>query len=257
MASQHTNAHPFHSAVILAAGSGSRMGANVTKQWLEIGGLPVVVRTLLSFSRCTLIDEIIVVAKAEEMQQYPALLRKYNITKVKKIVRGSNTRQKSAMAGLNAVDERSRFLSIHDAARCLITPEMIEKVALTAYRTRAAAAGCPAKDTIKLVDDNLHIRCTPDRGHAWLAATPQTFQTELYRACAYTAKARGITATDDCMLAEACGFSVTMVDCGQENIKITTPQDLVFANAILQSRQAQQEQKPNGGMTDDADRTWI
>ena len=85
MASQHTNAHPFHSAVILAAGSGSRMGANVTKQWLEIKGLPVVVRTLLSFSRCTLIDEIIVVAKAEEMQQYPALLRKYNITKVKKI----------------------------------------------------------------------------------------------------------------------------------------------------------------------------
>ena len=111
MASQHTNAHPFHSAVILAAGSGSRMGANVTKQWLEIKGLPVVVRTLLSFSRCTLIDEIIVVAKAEEMQQYPALLRKYNITKVKKIVRGSNTRQKSAMAGLNEMCIRDRNIT--------------------------------------------------------------------------------------------------------------------------------------------------
>lgn len=228
--------HPFHTAIIAAGGNGSRMGSAQSKQTMLLDGVPVVIHTLRAFAQSDQIDQIVIVAKKGEEDWYAPQLKKYGISKVAKIVTGGDTRQASVLHGLKAVDDRTKYISIHDAARCLITPAQIEAVARAAYRCRCAAAASRAKDTVKTADAHGRITGTVDRNTVWLAATPQTFQTELYRACAYTALERGITATDDCMLAEAFGFSVQLVDCGWENLKITTPGDLVIAYAILQER---------------------
>lgn len=226
----------FLSAVIVAAGSGTRMGSSVPKQFLPLRDVPVIIRTLQQFEKSALVREIIVVARPEDIAWYPPYIEQYSLSKVKKIVPGGATRQLSALLGLQAISDRSKFIAIHDGARCLIQPEQIDEVARQAFSVGAAAAACRSKDTTKLADANGKVMQTLDRKHLWQVQTPQTFKTELYRACAYTAKANGFSATDDCALAEALGFAVQLVDCGYQNIKITTPEDLLFADAILSAR---------------------
>lgn len=227
----------FNSAIIVAAGNGVRMGrCNQTKQMTELDGIPVVVRTVNAFERCDFIDEIIVVGRADELCRYAEFAEKYGWKNVKHVVPGGETRQKSVFEGFKVIDDRSEFVIIHDGARCLVTPEIIEKVARQAYIYGAATAAERAKDTIKKADGSGFIAETIDRSVLWHAQTPQIFKTELYRAAAYIAAKNGLEATDDCMLAENLGFIIKLVDCGYENIKITTPDDFDIARAILQSR---------------------
>ena len=129
-----------------------------------------------------------------------------------------------------------RFVAIHDAARCLITPEDITRVAVEAFSCGAAIAACKAKDTIKIVDHQ-RIKSTPDRESMWQAQTPQIIKTDLYRACIYTAMEDGYKGTDDASLCERHGFEVRVVDTGYENIKLTTPIDLVIAEAVIKKRE--------------------
>ena len=124
-----------------------------------------------------------------------------------------------------------------------IAPEQIDRVNLTAYRTDAASAAVPATDTVKLTDEKGRAISTPDRSRVWLAQTPQTFSLALYRAAAYYAKENGVEATDDNALLEEVGHPVTMVDCGKENIKITTPGDIYLARAILARRADEQKEE--------------
>lgn len=226
----------FLSAIIVAAGSGSRMGSSLPKQFISLQKIPVVIRTLLQFEQCEAVSEIIIVARQGETSWYAPYLEKFRLKKIKKIVSGGETRQQSALLGLQAVSDQSRFVAIHDAARCLILPDQIDAVAQQAFQMGAAAAACHAKDTIKLADANGKVAKTLDREYLWQVQTPQIFKTELYRACAYTAKSSGISATDDCSLAESLGFAVQLVDCGYQNLKITTLEDLLFAEAILSER---------------------
>lgn len=227
----------FNSAVIVAAGSGTRMGGEKTKQMTELDGIPVVVRTIQQFEVCPFINEIVIVAREDELGEYDVFRTKYGFKKLTNVVVGGETRQESVMAGLNAISDKSDFIAIHDGARCLVTPEMIETVLREAAVHGCATAAERPKDTIKRAGANGYIAETIDRSVLWHAQTPQIFKTDIYRAAAYIAKENGTVATDDNMLVESLGFKVKLVDCGYENLKLTTPDDFYLASAILLLRE--------------------
>jgi len=235
----------FNSVIIVAAGSGTRMGSSVksTKQMTDIAGMPVVVRTILQFEKCDFINEIVVVARADEIERYSEFTEKYKFKKITKVVAGGETRRLSVLEGFKAISEKNEYVAIHDGARCLITPEMIADVFHQAYKHGCAAAACRPKDTVKRADKSGIITETINRDELWQAQTPQIFRNDIYRAAAYIAHKDGFEATDDCMLAENIGFKVKLVDCGYENLKITTRDDLYFAEAILKMRE---DKKENG-----------
>lgn len=234
--SRTANAHHFTSAIIAAAGSGTRMNADKTKQLLTLSGIPVIVRTLLTFDSSPMIDEIIVAAKSDELDFYEEYRTKYSPKKPLKVVVGGNTRQESVLNAFEAISDESEFVAIHDGARCLITSDQIEKVIRAAYAHGAASAACRVSDTVKKVNVGGFVEETLDRSSLWLAQTPQTFKTELYRAAAYVAKDEGFAATDDNMLVENIKYPVKLVDCGTGNIKLTTKADLAIAEVLLRDR---------------------
>lgn len=243
--SAFSNKHQFTSAVIVCGGSGTRMMSDnkTTKQHLDIGGVPVIVRTLLIFDTCSCIDEIILVAKKDEIDIYREYAKQYGFTKLKRIVAGGDTRTASVLNGFKAISDQSRYVAIHDGVRCLITEENINEVVARAYDFGAACAVRLCTDTVKAMDASGNITSTIDRDTCRLATTPQVFKTEMYRAAIYTAKKNGYTATDDSALVERLGFKVFAVDCGHENIKITTPTDLLVAEAILKQRKESQRKE--------------
>lgn len=226
----------FTSAVILAAGSSTRMGGSSTKQFIELDGMPVVARTVRVFDASDLIDEIIVVAKADEIEKYDGFAEKYGIKKPFKVIEGGSTRQESARNGVDAVDDRSKFIAIHDAARCLITEELIGKVCHSAYLHGGAILALPAIDTVKIGDKNLYIDSTPERKFTWQAQTPQVFKVNAFRAATYIARDEGFEGTDDASLLEHIKIPVRLVEGSRENIKVTDPMDIYFAEAILRAR---------------------
>ena len=199
-------------------------------------GLPVIVHTLLAFENCPRISEIVVVAKDDEVDRYADFAREYSITKFKVAVKGGETRQESVLNGFNATDEKADFVAIHDGARCLITPQEIEKVLLAAYKYGAATASLSAFDTVKIADSKGFISETVDRSKVRLAQTPQVFGRTLYCAAAYTAREEGFEATDDCMLCERINQKIKLVECSRENLKITTAEDMKTAERILIQR---------------------
>lgn len=233
----------YVAAVIVAGGSGNRMKSNTTKQMMHLCGKPVIVHTLEAFEASDYIDEIVLVAKADELDSYPALFEKYSITKVHSIVAGGETRQASVMAGFEAISDKADFVAIHDGARPLITPEQIKQVVLSAFEYRAATAATPATDSAKEANISAMIDRTVDRKSLWMVQTPQVFYANLYRAAAYTAKKDNFIATDDTEIAEHAGFSSKLVNIGYENLKITTPVDLIIAEAILAYRASLSEKK--------------
>ena len=225
----------FTSAVIVAAGSSTRMEGG-SKQMLPLAGIPVVVHTLRTFASTPCIHEIIVVARKSEIPLYDELIREYDLKKIAKIIPGGATRQESVRFGLDAVSEQSKYIAISDGARCLVTEDMITRVCRNAYMHGAATAAVRATDTVKIGDKGAFVESTTDRKRTWQAQTPQVFKTNLYRAAAYVALKKGVEGTDDNKLVEAIDYPVKLVDCGKENIKITTPLDLYLAEAILRYR---------------------
>ncbi len=229
---------PFTSAVIVAAGSSVRMNSKTSKQFLLLGDKPVLAHTLLAFERSPFISEIIVVARHEDLSAVWAMRETYGIKKPFSAVSGGATRALSVRHGFAKIDPKARFVAIHDGARCLITPQMIEKVCRAAYRHRAATAATAVFDTVKRIDRHGRIKETINRDELCLVQTPQIFDTNLYRAALATAKnAEGLT--DDNQLIEALPFPIRTVDCGEENLKITTPRDLAMAQMILALRKEQ------------------
>lgn len=230
--------HPFTSAVILCAGKGERFSPDgeVTKQNFLVGGIPIAVRTLLTFDKCDLVDEIIAVCRADETKLFEEYRVRYGIKKLTGIVKGAASRQESSLAGCDTIDERAKYVIIHDGARCLVTPEIIEKTVRAAYSDGAAVAAERCRDTVKLSHDGRTAESTVDRDTIWLAKTPQVFLANMYRASAYMAKRDGAAVTDDASMAERLGFPVTLVDCGTQNLKITFREDVILAQAILASR---------------------
>lgn len=228
----------FNSAIIVAAGSGTRMNLpeGQTKQMLLIEGVPVIVRTVMQFEACDDIDEIILVVRKEEFDAYKSYYKKYNFKKVTHIVAGGETRQKSVLNGLTRVNKDADFVTIHDGVRCLITPAMISEVCTFAYHYGASTAVQRPSDTLKSSDDGSFIKETVDRDKIYQAQTPQIFKYDMYRAAALSAKKDGFEATDDNSLVERMKFKIYMCDLGHENVKITTAEDVYIAEAILNKR---------------------
>ena len=232
----------FTSAVIVAGGSSTRMGNGVSKQMLEIGGIPVVVQTLLAFERTPEIDEIIVVAKKDELELYKSFKSTYSITKLKKAVCGGDTRQKSAENGFEAISQKSKYVAIHDGARCLVTPDEISAVCQAAYAYGAATAATPATDTIKVANSAGFIEKTVDRSTVWHAQTPQIFGADLYRAALAIAKRDKLEVTDDCSLVEHIEHPIKLVECSRNNLKITSFEDVSRAKIVIRQRNKKNEE---------------
>ena len=229
-----TDMAPPTSAIIVAAGSSTRMGTEVSKQLLKLDGVPVLAHTLLAFQRSGYIDEIVIVIREEDRSDVEGILQKYGITKPARLVPGGASRAESVQKGFSAISPKAKFVAIHDGARCLITPEMIKRVLRAAYLHKAATAACPVTDTVKLATKRGFIEKTVDRRRVYLAQTPQVFHTDLYRAALENCSSTDLT--DDNQLIECIGHPVKLVDCGTENIKLTHPQDLLRARAILEAR---------------------
>ena len=224
-------------AIILAAGSSERFSGKygVKKQFCPVLGMPAVLRSALAFEECSDVKQIIVVTGEGDIGKMRSILAE-KITKLSAVVAGGATRLESAKAGLNAVDPALKFIAVHDAARCLVTVDIIKSVIAEAARSGAAAAAVPSSDTVKMTDGSRTVAETLDRDRVWLAATPQIFAANLYRAAIYTAIRDRVKVTDDCSTVERLGVKVKLVDCGRENIKITYPVDVSIAEAILARR---------------------
>ena len=222
-------------AIILAGGSGSRMMSDKTKQFMQIQGKTVLERTLLAFGDSALTDEIIVVVKEDETDAVNTLLSSVNIGKSIRTVIGGACRAESAKNGFEAISDDVEYVAVHDAARCLITAQMIDKVIAKAHKTEAATAVCSVTDTVKKVDSNGKIVATIPRQVVYRAQTPQVFSVALY-SMALDGCTNFADITDDNMMVERLGADIYAVDLGPTNIKITTKEDLTLAKNILTER---------------------
>jgi len=223
------------SAIIPAAGSGKRMGGDRSKQYLSIGGRPILVETLMVFNESPHIDEIILVSPPDDIDLMEGLLKKYDLAKVSKIVKGGKERQDSISNALHALDRESGIVLIHDGVRPFIDDEIIRELIDAVNRYGAAIAAVPVKDTVKKVLQD-SISATVPRENLWLAQTPQAFSARIIIDAYTNAREKGIRGTDDASLVEAMGLDVKVVMGSYENIKITTPEDLLFAEAIKRER---------------------
>ncbi len=225
---------PRAAAVIAAAGSGSRMNCEGSKQFLMLGGMPVLARTLAAFDEAESISEIVVVTRESDIMLTRDLIDEFEIAKVSSIIAGGATRQESVYLGLRRLAGRAEIAAIHDGARPFITPEKIDEAVRFAASSKAAAIGVRVKDTIKIADENNVILSTPDRSRLWTIQTPQVFDYKIIM-CAHEEN-RGANLTDDCALAEKYGVEVTILEGSYSNIKITTPEDIALGEMILEGK---------------------
>ena len=224
--------YPVCSAVVAAAGSSRRMGGG-NKLLLPLDGIPVLVRTLRALEEATLVREIVVASREEDLLVIGDLCKTYGISKPVKIVCGGETRAASVLAAPMECREDAAFIAVHDGARPLATPELIDNVIRLAFRTNAAAPAVAVKDTIKVVEEN-KVVTTPDRDTLRCIQTPQVFDAALLRAALQAAVAGEIPITDDCSAVERLGKEIYLTEGSYENIKITTPEDMALATAILE-----------------------
>lgn len=226
----------FVSAIIVAAGGSVRMGIADSKQFIPLMGRPAIEYTLKAFESCYLIKEIVVVCREQDKERIRAIADENGFSKVKTLVEGGASRAESVRNGINAASDKAEYFAIHDGARPLITVEEIERVVEAAFETGAATLGVPVKDTIKIVDGYNKIESTPLRSQLRAVHTPQVFEKELYRFALENAGDNMINFTDDCSLIEHMGGEVEVVKGNEENIKLTTPIDVVIAESILKNR---------------------
>lgn len=225
---------PHCSAVIVAAGSSQRMGSD--KLMHNLGIMPVLARTLLAFQDCELVDEIVVVTRMEKIVEVAGLCKKYRIEKTSKVISGGATRMESALAGVSEVKKRAKLIAIHDGARPLVSVELIEKTVRAAAEYRAAVPAVKSVDTLKLAEDGETVTGSLDRELVLRVQTPQVFDADLIKGALTFAAEKKLPLTDDCSAAELMGIKVHVVPGEEDNIKLTTPRDMLFAAAILKDR---------------------
>lgn len=222
------------SAVIVAAGSAQRMGAD--KVMLELGCMPVLARTLLAFQNCDAIDEIIVVTRMEKVEEVASLCKKYGVTKVGKVIRGGKTRMESALAGVSEARSGAKLIAIHDGARPFVTDEVIHRTVDAAAAYMSAVPVIYSTDTLKTIDEDGLITGSVDRDRTVRVQTPQVFNADLIKGALTKAVSDGLTLTDDCSAIEIMGIKTHTVDGDEDNIKLTTPRDLQLGELILKTR---------------------
>lgn len=236
-------------AVILSAGQGKRMGSSVQKQYIEIEGKPIIYYTLKTFQDSCVIDDIaLVVGEGQEEYAREDIVQRYQFSKVKAIVPGGAERYDSVWQGLKAIRDgelgdngQTEYIFIHDGARMFIDEDTLERGYETVRKYRACVAGMPSKDTVKLVDEGKFAVKTPKRKLVWTVQTPQIFEKSLItEAYSRLMGEQCIEVTDDAMVVEQMTkVPVRMFEASYENIKITTPEDLVVAEGFLRRRKAE------------------
>lgn len=220
-------------AIIVAGGKGVRMRAGMNKQFIKLRGKPILYYTLKAFSLSRFIDGIILVSAKDEIEHCKKeIIDKYGISKVLKIVSGGKTRQESVYNGLCAA-EGSEIVLIHDGARPFVDERIIIDGIKYAKKYGACACGVSLKDTIKIKNDNSFSEGTPDRSKLFCVQTPQCFKYELIMQCHHKVRDEGINVTDDTMVVERCNSQVYLYEGSYNNIKITFPEDMILADAIL------------------------
>lgn len=223
-------------AIIAAGGKGERMGAGENKVFIKLRGTEMLVRTVLAFEENPNIDEIIIVTGEHEHMRVGELMQKNNITKWRIATTGGATRTESVKNGLAFAS--GDIILIHDGARALIGQEEISAAVKAAEKYGAAAVGVPCKDTLKSVEDGF-ISGTVDRAKTYAIQTPQAFKKDIIISAYKRAENENITATDDCALVERYGGRIKIVEGKYENIKLTTPDDIVVAERILEKRESE------------------
>jgi len=223
----------MNSAVIVAAGKGTRMGANVDKLWLEVAGRPVVAHTWQRFNDAPCVDEIILVVRDGMQPHFTELAARFKFEKPFRLVAGGAERQDSVWNGLSALSPETEIVAIQDAARPCTSAELIAATIAAARETGAAVAAQPVADTIKETADGKIISRTVDRSKLWSVQTPQTFRVEVIRRAIASAREKGLVLTDDTAACELIGQPVRLVKGASPNPKVTVPADLPFIESLL------------------------
>ena len=228
---QKKRQEPCCSAVVVAAGSSTRMGMD--KLMLPLDETPVIVYTLRAVQAAPSVGEIILVTREDLIVPMSQLCQDYAISKVTKVVRGGASRTQSVRLGTLEVSGDAQVIAIHDGARPFVSAEVIERAVAQAMETGAAAPAVPVKDTIKVAHDGV-VESTPDRACLFAVQTPQVFESSLIKAALQKALDDGLELTDDCAAVERLGMKVALTRGDERNIKLTTPEDLAAAQAILE-----------------------
>lgn len=221
---------PHCSAVILAAGNSTRMGTD--KSVLTLDGIPVIIRAVQAFEKHDLVDEIIVVTKEESVPMIADLCAQYALKKVRRVMAGGSTRAESSLIGVTAVDKKAEYIAIHDGARPLITQKVITDALYAARDYHAAVPVIPSTDTLRMVENGF-IGGDVDRDSVIRIQTPQIFDADLIKGALTYAVDKNVTVTDDSSAVRLTGFKIKTVEGDVNNIKLTTPEDVPVAEAIL------------------------
>jgi 2-C-methyl-D-erythritol 4-phosphate cytidylyltransferase len=225
----------MNSAIIVAAGKGTRMGAGVDKLFLEVAGQPVMAHTWRRFDDANCIGEIILVVRKGSQEKFKKLAAKYRFLKPFRIVAGGAERQDSVWNGLEALSAAAEVVAIHDAARPCVSGELIAATLKLAEESGAAVAAQPVTDTIKESPDGKLIERTLDRSRLWAVQTPQTFRVGVIRRAISAARQKMLIFTDDTAACELIGQPVRLVSSAQPNPKVTVPGDLPLVEALLRN----------------------
>jgi 2-C-methyl-D-erythritol 4-phosphate cytidylyltransferase len=225
-----------YKVIIPAAGQGKRMNAGKNKQFILLGKLPVIIHTLVVFELDSCCTEIILVTNEAEVDMFKELIAMHQISKVQHIVRGGEERQHSVYNGLLKVESCSELVLVHDGARPFITVDKIHELVKEASQSGAAILAVPVKDTIKKVT-NGKVDETVERSSLWAVQTPQAFRIQLLLDAYENASKMGLMGTDDASLIEQIDKPVKVVAGDYDNIKLTTPEDLIYGESILRKRQ--------------------
>jgi 2-C-methyl-D-erythritol 4-phosphate cytidylyltransferase len=219
--------------VIVAAGKSERMGPEVDKAFLSLATRPVLSYSLLAFEQCPLIDGVVLVVRKDRLDSARGLAQMFGCDKVRKIVAGGPSRQASVMLGLAELGDDVRVAAVHDGARPCVTSDLIAETVKSAKRYGSGVAAVKITDTVKEVDHGMLVARTVDRSKLWAVQTPQTFKVECLMRAYENAKKKKLVVTDEASAVEALGEEVHLVPAPLSNIKITTPEDLTLATAIL------------------------
>jgi len=225
----------YVTAIVVAAGEGRRVGGTTSKPYLLIAGRSIILRTLDRCFATRSVNDVILVVAGQELARCEALLQADPALSQRpwRLQSGGATRQESVKRGLEKINDDTEIVVIHDGARPLVSPLLIDRCVETTYEKGAVIVGVPARDTIKLVSEDRRVQSTPARRGLWEIQTPQVFRRDLIVEGHDRATREGIHATDDAMLVERMGKSVFVVEGDRSNIKITVPEDILFAEALI------------------------
>ncbi|WP_410772589.1 2-C-methyl-D-erythritol 4-phosphate cytidylyltransferase [Fontibacillus sp. BL9] len=232
---------PTAGVIVVAAGRGTRMGTKESKQFLFLQDKPIIVHTLEVFDRHPWISEIVLVTGEQDVERCRAWVAEYGISKQVKVIPGGAERQHSVYRGLLEIG--TSWVLVHDGVRPFVTSGQITACLEAAVKHGASILAVPVKDTVKQVDEQGLVTATPDRRSLWAVQTPQGFRRSDLLTAHETAEAEGFVGTDDASLIERLGISVAVTEGGYGNIKITTPEDLDFAEVIGKKKEFRGEDK--------------